>query len=89
MCIRDSHITVITDGKYGGWFRDRHFNSPLYKISLALLYSCLLYTSVAQLLQRKSAVQAFAADAAMLAAAIQTGHDHADACLLYTSQKRR
>ena len=33
----------------------------------------------AQLLQSVSAVQAFAADAAMLAAAIQTGHDHADA----------
>ena len=32
----------------------------------------------AQLLQSVSAVQAFAADAAMLAAAIQTGHDHAD-----------
>jgi len=32
----------------------------------------------AQLLQSVSAVQAFAADAAMLAAAVQTGHDHAD-----------
>ena len=33
----------------------------------------------AQLLQRKGAVQAFAADAAMLAAAIQAGHDDTDA----------
>ena len=38
-----------------------------------------LDTDVAQLLQRKSAVQAFAADAAMLAAAVQAGHDNADA----------
>ena len=26
----DLHITVITDGKNGGRFRDRHFNSPLH-----------------------------------------------------------
>ena len=35
----DFHITVITDREYGGRFRDRHINSPLYWILLALLYS--------------------------------------------------
>ena len=38
-----------------------------------------LDTDVAQLLQRKGAVQALTADAAMLAAAVQAGHDDADA----------
>ena len=38
-----------------------------------------LDADVAQLLQRKSTVQAFAADTAMLAAAVQAGHDNADA----------
>ena len=38
-----------------------------------------LNADIAQLLQRKSAVQALAADAAMLAAAVQAGHNDADA----------
>ena len=38
-----------------------------------------LDADVAQLLQRKGAVQALTADAAMLTAAVQAGHDDADA----------